>query len=107
MALEILYSEGGEALAQVSQRCYACPIPRGIQDQAELRVSPGLPDLVSDWQPCPQPRNITREPVPGQTSAGHHSSLASTWTLTAIFWLQPSDQFFIHQIVQPSSLSNL
>jgi len=30
---EILYSEGGEALAQVAQRSCGCPIPGGPQGQ--------------------------------------------------------------------------
>ena len=41
---EILHSEGGEALAQVSQRSCGCSIPGGIQCQAWW--VPGQSDLV-------------------------------------------------------------
>ena len=47
--LEILYSEGGEALAQLSRELCVCPIPGGVQGQAGW--SPGQPQLVDDEQP--------------------------------------------------------
>jgi len=43
---EILYSEGGKALAQVAQRSCGCPIPGGVQGQAGW--GPGQPGLVGD-----------------------------------------------------------
>jgi len=42
--VEILYSEGGEALAGVAQRSCVCPIPGG--DQGQVGRGPGQPDLV-------------------------------------------------------------
>ena len=41
---KIFYSEGGEALAQVAQRCGRCPIPGNFQGGA--RSDPGQPDLA-------------------------------------------------------------
>lgn len=32
---EIIYCEHGEALVQVVQRSCGCPIPEGVQDQAD------------------------------------------------------------------------
>ena len=42
--MDILYSEGGEALAQAAKKCCGYPIPGGIQLQAGW--GPGQPDLV-------------------------------------------------------------
>ena len=42
---EIIYSQGGEARAQVAQRSCRCPIPGDIQSQ--VGWGPGQPDLVS------------------------------------------------------------
>jgi len=41
---EILYSKGGEALAQAAQRSCGCPIPGGVLSQ--VGWGPGQPELV-------------------------------------------------------------
>ena len=43
---KVSYSEGGEALEWVVQRCGGCPIPGDFQDEA--RPGPGQPDLAMD-----------------------------------------------------------
>ena len=43
------HSEGGDALEQVAQEGYGCPIPGGIQGQ--VGWGPGQPDLVGGNQP--------------------------------------------------------
>ena len=47
---ETLYSEGGEAVAQLPMEAVECPIPGGTQGQAGQ--SPGQPEL-GGLQPCP------------------------------------------------------
>lgn len=42
---ETLYREGGEALQQVAQRGYGCPIPGSVEGQ--LRWDPKQPHLPS------------------------------------------------------------
>ena len=45
---EILYSEGGVALAQVAQRSCACPLPGSVQGQAGWgSEQPGLVEGVT------------------------------------------------------------
>ena len=46
--MDILYSEGGEALAQAAKKCCGYPIPGGIQLQAGW--GPGQPGLVFDME---------------------------------------------------------
>jgi len=44
---EILYSEGGEALAQVAQRSCGCPLPGSVQGQVgQGSERPGLAEGV-------------------------------------------------------------
>lgn len=44
---EIVHCEGGEALAQVSQRICGCPIPGNAQDQVQWGLEqPGIADGV-------------------------------------------------------------
>ena len=44
---EILYCEGGEALAQVAQRSCVCPLPGSVQGQVGLGLEqPGLVEYV-------------------------------------------------------------
>ena len=40
---KVFYSEGGEALELVAQRCGACSVPGDFQGEAES--GPGQPDL--------------------------------------------------------------
>ena len=48
---KIFYSEGGDALEQVAQRCGLCPIPGDCQGEAG--AGPGQPDLTVDVPvPC-------------------------------------------------------